>query len=62
MGCEGRACVCARVRHLDASHAGLVRCVNREESVVARKHRAAVSGHANGRVAGWQVTLCNHTM
>lgn len=41
---------CVRVRHLDASHAGLVRCVNREESVGARKHRATV----DGRVAGWQ--------
>ena len=49
---------CVRVRHLDASHAGLVRCVNREESVGARKHRATVGGRVagwqGGRVAGWQ--------
>ena len=46
-----RACAC--VRHLDASHA--VVFVNREEGVVARKHRATVGGHSpmSATKVGW---------
>ena len=54
-GCGVWACVRVRVRHLDASHA--VVFVNREEGVVARKHRATVGGHTSDWVAGWQGML-----